>query len=130
MACAACSSGAASAASSASASSTALAKTSSTTKAATCPNPFIPSCETKEALAQCLKQVVCDVLRCLGEAVKASAPPPSNAPTLKDCLRTAVVSFAECLPDAICGPVGALPPVTDLPCDFAVEADLSVNPPS
>jgi hypothetical protein len=91
-----------------------------------CPNPFIPSCETQQALAQCLKQVVCDVLRCLAHAV--TPPPPTGKNTLSNCLLTAVATFAECVPDALCGPRTTPPTTAELPCDFAVEEELSVNP--
>ena len=91
-----------------------------------CPNPFIPSCETQQALAQCVKTVICDVLRCLADAV--TPPPASSSNTLVNCLRTAVASFAECVPDALCGPRATPPASPELPCDFAVEEQLSVNP--
>ena len=66
---------------------------------------------------------------------KAAAPRPrtdalprwdtSNTPT---AVRTAVCSFAECVPDALCGPRAKPPAIgTDLPCDFALEEEKSVQ---
>ncbi len=94
-----------------------------------CPNPFVPSCETQNALAQCVKTAFCDVLRCLADLLKADLTPPAGTKANPiDCLKTAIVSFAECVPDALCGPKATPPPIDDaLPCDFAVEEQRSLK---
>ncbi len=117
--------------------------TTNTNKNQTCTtDPWI-SCEECNALKKCVKKVVCDVLQCLADAICApqrqpafdqngiqtnSRYAPVTGTTLGDCLKTAICSFAECVPDAICGPRAQPPAIgTDLPCDFAVEEQKSVQ---
>jgi hypothetical protein len=81
-------------------------------------------------LAQCLKQVICDFLRCTHEAFcpdgDFKVPPQGAGQALRDCLGHAACSALECIPDALCGPKGQLPPKQDdLPCNFAVEDSTS-----
>jgi hypothetical protein len=94
-------------------------------------NPFLPSRQTQEALAQCIKQAVCDVLTCLEEAIcprgESREIRQLTTRSLENCLLTALCSFARCVPKAICPPKVATCTVIDvLPCDFAVEESLSV----
>src|SRR5436190_16958134 len=71
------------------------------------------SCDECNALKRCVKTVVCDVLRCLADALCTPQEATFDNNTglrtnsqfrspdgtmLLDCLRTAVCSFAECVP--------------------------------
>ena len=93
-------------------------------------NPFIPSCETQQALAQCVKTMFCDLLRCVGDAIEQAVEKqdPTKVNPFVRCLETAVVSFAECVPDALCGPKVTPPPAQgQLPCEFAVEDEQQLS---
>jgi hypothetical protein len=84
------------------------------------------SCETRERLMACLKQAICDFLRCMEGQICVNGQFNQKAFTLSnllDCLSPAACTLIHCIPDAICPPVSNLPtlPETDLVCDFAVE---------
>jgi hypothetical protein len=90
------------------------------------PNPWIPSCETQNALAACLKQVICDFLRCVNQTVcedgKLNLRDDNLGRKLVDCIGVAACGALACIPDALCPVPPAQPPaVDDLPCNFAVE---------
>ena len=90
------------------------------------PNPWIPSCETQNALAECLKQVICDFLRCVNRTVcedgKLDLKGRDLGDKLIECVGVAACGALQCIPDALCPVVPAPPPADDdLPCNFAVE---------
>jgi hypothetical protein len=112
---------------------------------AACPT-FAISCETKQALRDCAKTALCDLLRCVSEALcpdgqfnldryKTPAPvvddngnpttppaPHSLQTDLLNCLGQAACSFMHCVPEALCpAPCDAPAPVDCLPCSYAVE---------
>lgn len=102
-----------------------------------CPT-FAISCETKQALRECVKVALCDFARCATEALCPDgryqpAPPEIDATTgqpvvdrtqnLIDCIGQLACSFLGCLPEALCPPP-CPPPAAEpdcLPCDYAVE---------
>jgi hypothetical protein len=95
-----------------------------------CPT-FRVSCETKQALKDCVKVAVCDFLRCV---VDAYCPDGRFVPErlgnkklqqeVYKCVGQLACSFAHCVPDALCPPDPCPPAPTRvdyLPCDYAVE---------
>lgn len=102
---------------------------------AQCPT-FAISCETKQALRDCAKVALCDLLRCVSEALcpdgkfdldqfKAKNDDGTTKRSLQteliNCLGQAACSFMHCVPEALCPePCGAAP-VECLPCSYAVE---------
>ncbi len=88
------------------------------------PSPWKISCETQNALADCLKQVICQFLISLDNAVCATGQPDfSNlGPKLGKAAGAALCGALECIPAALCPPQPAQPQACDdLPCNFAVE---------
>lgn len=120
--------------------STALARTKTYGDCA----PWKPSCETQDALRECAKVALCDLLRCVSEVLcpdgkfdvanfrnqdhlvagnEAAAPKAPIGEQLVNCVGQALCSFMHCLPDALCPepcPPGDVP-IDCLPCDYAVE---------
>ena len=106
--------------------------------AARCPT-FAMSCETKQALRDCAKVALCDLMRCVSEALcpdgkfdlsrfqdpatpPAAPRPPSLRDELLNCVGQAACSFMHCVPEVLC-PDGcdARAPADCLPCGYAVE---------
>jgi len=97
-----------------------------------CPT-FAISCETKNALRDCVKVALCDFARCLADALCPDGRYDSaiwqgqkgedTQKKLNDCIGQLACSFLHCLPDALCPPEDCVPPppVECLPCGFAVE---------
>jgi hypothetical protein len=93
------------------------------------PNPFEISCETQVRLKQCLKQILCEFLRCLDRRLCRDGTfdwhASSHVPL--ECLGEAICTLLRCVPDALCPPdppddERCLPEPRDcLPCNFAVE---------
>ncbi len=89
--------------------------------------PWVPSCEMRNRLRDCLKEIVCDLLLCL-EGVLCAPPGLSRDPRqeLAQCLRDVFCKIFRCVREAICpAPVPCpkpLPPISNcLPCGYAVE---------
>jgi hypothetical protein len=95
-------------------------------------DPWTPSCETRNRLRRCLKDILCDLLLCLETAVCRNGT--LDAAALKQWRAHLVKCFADlfcralrCLREALCPPPEvceppALPAATDcLPCSYAVE---------
>jgi hypothetical protein len=94
-----------------------------------CPT-FAISCETKEALRDCVKTAVCDFLQCVADTLCPDGrfdsdvfKNPETCKQLVDCVGQLACSFMHCVPDALCEPkCEALPaPIECVPCDYAVE---------
>jgi hypothetical protein len=98
-----------------------------------CPT-FSISCETKDALRECVKVALCDLLRCVSGTlcpdgrfdsdIFDSTKNPDIGKQLIDCVGQAACSFMHCLPDALCPPACDDKPdshVDCLPCGYAVE---------
>ena len=101
-----------------------------------CP-PWKPSCETQDALRECAKVALCDLLRSVSEVLcpdgrfdlaNFNQPSAVNQPSIGEQLANSVgqalCSFMHCLPDALCPTDdcgSAATPVDCLPCDYAVE---------
>ena len=91
---------------------------------APCPNPFVPSCDTRNALAQCLKVAICDFLWCFEQRVCESGKPDFKelGPTLIQCLGTFLCSAARCIPETLCPPPeGECEVPLCMPAGFATE---------
>jgi hypothetical protein len=96
-----------------------------------CP-PCRISCETKDALRECVKVAVCDFLRCFadtfcpdGEYDPKIFASDKFGELLKGCFGQMVCSIAHCIPEALCPEPEECPPPAVapdcLPCGFAVE---------
>jgi hypothetical protein len=91
-----------------------------------CADLFSISCETQWRIRNCFKEMLCDILYCIGSNMCEDGHFNDDADLgdiLGDCFETALCSLVRCLPDAICGP---RPPICDKPkpsieCNFAVE---------
>lgn len=96
--------------------------------------PWRPSCETQDALRDCVKVALCDLLRCVSDTLCPDGvfdmanfrdrgdDEPSVGEELVNCFGQALCSFMHCLPDALCPEVGpGRAPIDCLPCDYAVE---------
>lgn len=93
----------------------------------TCMDTMCISCETKWRVRDCVKLTVCEFITCIADefCVNGSFQKPTRdiGDILIDCLRGAMCTTLNCLPEAICGPRDeecCLPPPA-LECDFAVE---------
>ena len=98
-------------------------------KSQDCPT-FAISCETKQALRECVRTALCDMLRCLSETmcpdgkfdINTLQGNPQLRKDLINCLGQAACSFMHCLPEALCPePCEPAAPVDCLPCGYAVE---------
>jgi hypothetical protein len=109
-----------------------------------CPT-FAISCETKQALRDCAKVALCDLLRCVSDTLCPDGtfdasrfqktavvdPPPGGvaAPVeppigtqLLNCFGQALCTFMHCVPEALCPePCATTAPIDCLPCGYAVE---------
>lgn len=94
-----------------------------------CPT-FAISCETKQALRDCVRTALCDMLKCLSETMCPDGKfdisnVQGNAQLRTDlinCVGQAACSFMHCLPEALCPePCEPAAPVDCLPCGYAVE---------
>lgn len=90
------------------------------------PHPWKPSCETQTALASCMKQVICDFLRCVDRNLcpdgHLNLRDEELGSKLIDCLGDTICGALHCIPEALCPEPPAAPPAQDdLPCNFAVE---------
>ena len=95
-----------------------------------CPTWTI-SCETKNALKDCVKQALCDFARCVTDTLcpggrydpKVIASRETRQ-ELADCVGQLACSFLHCLPDALCPPDDCGTPQVPadcMPCGYAVE---------
>jgi len=99
---------------------------------ADCPT-FAISCETKQALRDCVKVALCDFLRSISDTLcpdghfDSDVFDPEKNPQLGknliDSVGTLACSFMHCVPDALCPPACEEPAkhVDYLPCGYAVE---------
>jgi hypothetical protein len=97
-----------------------------------CPTWAI-SCETKQALRDCVKVALCDFLGCLAEtlcpdgkfdldALKERNKEQELQTELINCVGQLACSFMHCIPDALCPETcETATPVDCLPCGYAVE---------
>jgi hypothetical protein len=93
--------------------------------------PWKPSCESQDALRECAKAALCDLLRCMSELLcpdgkfdyQALQASKTLSTDLVNCLGQAACSFMHCLPDALCADScpPAKAPIDCLPCGYAVE---------
>jgi hypothetical protein len=94
-----------------------------------CPT-FAISCETKQALRECARTALCDMLNCMSEALCPDGKFDiehlrSNSELRTDlinCVGQMACSFMHCLPEALC-PEPCEPAASPdcLPCGYAVE---------
>ncbi len=101
--------------------------------ACTCPpqpeecTPWTPSCETRNRLRACLKDVLCELLACLEQYLcDATSDPVTRRAELERCLVDLLCKLLRCIREALCPPPKSLqlpspPPVDCLPCSYAVE---------
>lgn len=94
-----------------------------------CPT-FAISCETKLAVRDCLKDALCELLRCVSDTLcpdgRFDIETLRGSETLREdlinCVGQAACTFMHCLPDALCPePCETTVPVDCLPCGYAVE---------
>ncbi len=95
--------------------------------------PWTPSCETRNRLRACLKDVLCDLLKCVEHYLcpDRSAHLEKNWALKRQaefylCLREILCKLLRCVREAICpAPVAPAlpcpPPMDCLPCSYAVE---------
>lgn len=95
-----------------------------------CPT-FAISCETKQALRDCIKVALCDFLRCATDTfcpdgrfdLERLKREQDQLPTqLINCVGQLACSFMHCVPEVLCPePCKPKTTVDVLPCDYAVE---------
>ena len=94
-----------------------------------CPT-FAISCETKQALRDCVKVAFCDFLRCASETLcpdgRFDLAQLSERKELQsdiiNCVGQLACSFMHCVPEALCPDACETEAPADcLPCDYAVE---------
>jgi hypothetical protein len=93
--------------------------------------PWTPSCETRNRLRVCLKDILCELLLCIEQALCKDGRLDPNAlrqwrQHLIKCFADLFCRLLRCIREALCPPPvdckPALPPVNDcIPCSYAVE---------
>jgi hypothetical protein len=92
--------------------------------------PWSPSCEARNRLRACLKDILCELLRCIEEFLCpggsfGTTPLATRRVQLVSCIAELLCKLLRCVREALCPPPPApelpcpLPEV--LPCSFAVE---------
>lgn len=87
--------------------------------------PWTPSCTTRNRLRACLKDILCDVLLCVEQALCSGGK--LDAEALRKCFTDLFCRLLKCIREALCPPPAVrtpvLPPIPNdcLPCSYAVE---------
>ncbi|WP_437322170.1 hypothetical protein [Sorangium sp. So ce394] len=79
--------------------------------------PWTPSCEARNRLRACLKDILCDLLRCVEEficpgGVFATTPVSARREQLERCVADLLCKLLRCFREGLCPP----PPQPELPC--------------
>ncbi|HLU64683.1 MAG TPA: hypothetical protein VKZ63_00315 [Kofleriaceae bacterium] len=89
--------------------------------------PWVPSCEARNRLRECLRDILCELMTCVEQALcRNGSIDPAWRQNLERCLIELFCRLLRCVREALCPPpVDCTPelpaPIDCIPCSYAVE---------